>query len=175
MDPASEQWYYAKGGEQSGPVSADALKRLIADGTVQLGDLAWRDGMADWVAIRDLSELRVAGTSGGPSPAATPPAYSPAATPSAYGAAGAAVPQGPCPETWLWQSILATLCCCLPLGVVGIIFAAQVKSKWQAGDQSGALEASRKARTFFWWSFGVGLLANVLAFVLSFAAEMGGY
>ena len=31
-------------------------------------------------------------------------------------------------DNWLWQSIVVTICCCLPLGIVGIVFAAQVNS-----------------------------------------------
>src|SRR5690242_9892722 len=39
----------------------------------------------------------------------------------------------PPPNHLVW-SILTTLFCCLPLGIVSIIFAAQVNGKWQAGD-----------------------------------------
>jgi hypothetical protein len=49
---------------------------------------------------------------------------------------------------YLWQSILATLCCCLPFGVVALVFAAQVNSKLAAGDVAGAQAASRSARTW---------------------------
>jgi hypothetical protein len=61
---------------------------------------------------------------------------------------------------YLAQSILVTLFCCMPLGIPAIVFSAQVNGKIQAGDIPGALEASRKAKVWAWWSFGVGLLSS---------------
>jgi len=45
------------------------------------------------------------------------------------------------------QAILVTLCCCLPVGIVSIIYATQVNTKRDAGDVAGALEASENARS----------------------------
>ena len=67
---------------------------------------------------------------------------------------------------YLVQSILVTLFCCLPLGIVAIIFAAQVNGKAQAGDMAGALEASKKAKLFCWISLGIGLAGLVIYLVL---------
>jgi t-SNARE complex subunit (syntaxin) len=67
------------------------------------------------------------------------------------------------------QSILVTFCC-WPLGIVAIIFAAQVNSRLAAGDVNGALEASRKARLFCWIALGLGLLAVVVGMLMSGAA-----
>ena len=44
----AEQWYYAKGGQQLGPVNAEGLKQLAAAGQLQPSDLVWREGMAAW-------------------------------------------------------------------------------------------------------------------------------
>jgi hypothetical protein len=71
-------------------------------------------------------------------------------------------PPGALIPNYLVQSILVTLCCCLPIGVVAIIFAAQVNSKLAAGDVTGAQEASRKARMFCWLAFGLGLVAFII-------------
>jgi hypothetical protein len=51
----------------------------------------------------------------------------------------------PPPNNLVW-AILVTLFCCLPFGIVSIVYAAQVNGKWQAGDAAGAQESSRKAR-----------------------------
>ncbi len=67
---------------------------------------------------------------------------------------------------YLAHSILVTLFCCLPLGIPAIVFAAQVNSKAAAGDIAGALDASRKAKAFCWWSFGLGLAGVVLYFLI---------
>lgn len=72
------------------------------------------------------------------------------------------------PPNYLIQSILVTLCCCLPLGIVAIVYAAQVDSKWNAGDQQGAMTASENAKRWSWIAFGLGLLVNFLAFGLQF-------
>lgn len=66
---------------------------------------------------------------------------------------------------YLAQSILVTLLCCLPLGIPAIVFSAQVNGKIQAGDIQGAMEASRKAKMWGWWSFGVGLAVSI-AYIL---------
>lgn len=52
------------------------------------------------------------------------------------------------PKTYLALAIITTLMCCLPLGVVSIIFASQVESKFKAGDIDGAEKASKNALTF---------------------------
>lgn len=74
---------------------------------------------------------------------------------------GGAAPSQPVPN-YLVQAILVTLFCCLPAGVVSIVFAAQVNGKLQAGDYAGATQASKNAKTWAWVSFGVGLGVIVL-------------
>ena len=66
------------------------------------------------------------------------PAYAPYGVPGGY-------PQHI--PNYLIPSILVTIFCCLPLGIVAIIFAAQVNGKVAAGDITGAQSASRTART----------------------------
>jgi ABC-type Fe3+ transport system permease subunit len=67
--------------------------------------------------------------------------------------------------SYLAQAILATLFCCLPFGIVAIVYAAQVDGKWGAGDYEGAIDASNKARTWCWVSFGIGLATLLLYFL----------
>jgi hypothetical protein len=62
---------------------------------------------------------------------------------------------------YLVQAILTTVFCCLPLGIVSIVYAAQVNGKVLAGDRAGALESSRNARMWAWISFGAGLAVGV--------------
>lgn len=87
-----------------------------------------------------------------------PPSYGSAPPPSgAYGAPTAAAP----PNYLVW-AILSTLFCCLPLGIASIVFAAQVNSKWAAGDVAGAQDSSTKARKFAIWSAIAGVVVAVL-------------
>lgn len=67
---------------------------------------------------------------------------------------------------YLIPAILATLFCCLPVGVVSIIFAAQVNSKLAAGDIAGATDASKKAKMFMLIAIGLGLLVWICAIVM---------
>ena len=53
--------------------------------------------------------------------------------------------QGQPPKTWLVESILVTLFCCLPFGIIGIINAAKVESKFFAGAVDESLRASEDA------------------------------
>ena len=54
-------------------------------------------------------------------------------------------------------AILATIFCCLPTGIVAIVYAAQVDGKVSAGDIAGARESARLAGIWSWVSLGVGL------------------
>jgi hypothetical protein len=73
------------------------------------------------------------------------------------------VPSPPQPQgqalvpNYLAQAILTTLFCCLPFGIVSIVFAAQVNGKLAAGDRAGALQSSQNAKTWAWLSFGFGI------------------
>ncbi|MEZ6087402.1 MAG: CD225/dispanin family protein [Pirellulaceae bacterium] len=94
--------------------------------------------------------------------------YQPAST-SSVGS-----PAGSKPQNYLVQSILVTLCCCLPLGIVAIIYAAQVDSKWNAGDHQGAYEASRNANKWGMIAFGLGIVANLLVFGIQILVGLNG-
>ena len=69
------------------------------------------------------------------------------------------------PPNYLVQAILVTIFCCLPAGVVSLVYAAQVNGKYEAGDNEGALRMSRGARLWAWISVG-GAFAVVAAFVI---------
>ena len=83
-----------------------------------------------------------------------------------YGGGG---PVGQPPPNHLAWAIITTILCCLPLGIVSIVFAAQVNGKWSAGDVAGAQESSRKARLFALWGTIIGAVIGVLYLLLVFA------
>ena len=62
---------------------------------------------------------------------------------------------------------IISLFCCLPLGIVAVIFAAQVNNQVAAGDTAGALDASKKAKMFSYIALGLGL-AGIICYVLFF-------
>jgi predicted secreted protein len=55
------------------------------------------------------------------------------------------------PNHLIW-AILTTLFCCLPLGIVSIVYAAKVDGLRAAGNVPAAWEASRKAKMWAIWS-----------------------
>jgi hypothetical protein len=61
---------------------------------------------------------------------------------------------------------IITLFCCLPLGIVAVVFAARVNGQVQAGDTAGALVSSRKAKLFSFIGLGVGLAWWIICFAM---------
>ncbi|GGA87431.1 hypothetical protein GCM10011521_27310 [Arenimonas soli] len=85
----------------------------------------------------------------------------------------------PIPNHLVW-AILATLFCCLPGGIVAIVYASRVDSLVAAGLYDAAREASDKAR--FWSLLSlftpvIGIVAYLLllAMGLGLGALTGGY
>ena len=67
---------------------------------------------------------------------------------------------------YLVPAILTTLFCCLPAGIVSIVYAAQVDGKVATGDRVGALQSSANAKAWAWISFGAGFILIGLPVVL---------
>jgi hypothetical protein len=67
-------------------------------------------------------------------------------------------------------AILTTLFCCLPLGVVSIVYASKVDSAWNAGDVTGANDAASKAKIFWMVSAGIGVVGIILYVIFAVVA-----
>ncbi|MDR1406305.1 MAG: CD225/dispanin family protein [Prevotellaceae bacterium] len=76
------------------------------------------------------------------------------------------------PDTYLWQSIVVTLLCCLPLGIPAIVYATQVEKYFFRGDIAAALRASRMAKNFCIGALVTGLIGVV--FYTIYIAFLGG-
>lgn len=75
---------------------------------------------------------------------------------------------------YLAPAILATLFCCLPFGIVSIVYAAQVNGQLAAGDGAGAMRSSNNAKTWMWVAVACGVFIWFLwllyfLFVVSFS------
>lgn len=64
----------------------------------------------------------------------------------------------PMPDNYLIWAILATICCCIPTGIVAIIYAAKVSPAYYRGDYIAAMDASSKAQLLVIISFVAGLI-----------------
>lgn len=153
-------WFYVDGDSQRGPVEEQEIRRLLAEGVINQGTLLWREGMAQW---SPLSQTEFGGSA--PSVAGQAPNIPYVPQPIGYGA-GQHVPN------YLTQAILVTLFCCVPFGIVAIVYSAQVNPKLSVGDYIGARQASDKARMWCWWSFGIGLAAVAFYVAMAF---IGGF
>lgn len=162
-----KQYYYASGDQQLGPFSFEELqsKRISTDTYV------WYEGLADWTRAGDLPELNAlfeATTMTPPQPTVQqsppPPAaqggYQQARNQGGY-QQQYQQPSGIKPKTWLVESILVTIFCCLIGGIIGIVYAAQVDTKWAQGDVQGAQKSSDNAKLWVMISLGIGIVITI--------------
>ena len=158
-------------GKPQGPFSAEDLK-LRRDFTSELP--VWTTGMADWTTVGQVEELRELATE-----AATenPEQSSVAETAPRQQepqrgrwVAEATVEQGePIPNTYLGWNIAMTLCCCMPMGVAGIIFSSMVKQRWYRGDIEGAKKASEIAA----WCLILSIVLGLVSWPFQMLSQMG--
>jgi len=77
------------------------------------------------------------------------------------------------PKNWLVESILVTIFCCLIFGIISIVYAAQVNSKYDAGDYEGALQSSKEAGKWTRIGFFCGIAFVILYFLAIFMFGLG--
>lgn len=66
----------------------------------------------------------------------------------------------PMPDNYLALAIISTIFCCLPFGVVSIVYAAQVESLYLQGRYEEALDKSNKA--FKWAIASAATIAAIM-------------
>ncbi|MGH3458328.1 CD225/dispanin family protein [Aeromicrobium sp.] len=101
-----------------------------------------------------------------------PPPPPPPPSPGEY--PGPSMGQKP-PSNLVW-GILTTLFCCLPFGIVSIVYAARVDGKWSGGDAAGAQADSDNAKK---WAIiaalsGVAVIVLYVIVVIAFGVSMSG-
>lgn len=137
------EYYILINHKKQGPFTIEELKEKAIDAHT----MVWRAGMTQWKMAGDIAELADLLKE-------LPPVESESETP-------------PMPKTWLVESILATLFCCLPLGVVGIVNAARVETAYYNNDLKQATERSNQAKKWTLWSAGVAIVGWGLYFVVN--------
>lgn len=155
-----EYYYLDANQQQKGPVPpSDFIRTGITKHT-----LLWKKGMAGWQAAGNIPELADYFQ-----PAVPPP-------PPSFGSGSATdtssrQPSMQKPENFLIGSILTTVLCCLPLGIIAIIFSVKVDGLWSNGDYEGAVRAAKKAK--FWCILSAGLA--VAGFIVGMLLFYGFY
>ena len=81
------------------------------------------------------------------------------------------------PVNWvpyLVLSIISTLCCCLPFGVVGIVFSAKINSSMTAGNLEEAQNNAKMAKIWIIVSFAIGILTGLIYMILIVTGAVSG-
>ncbi|GAB3340926.1 hypothetical protein GCM10027299_54750 [Larkinella ripae] len=175
-----KQYYYLEGNQQFGPFSLDELRSK----PIQPDTKVWAQGLPDWVAAQTVPEINEWLSSAPPLP--TDPVQPPVPVPpvvrpfqESYTPNQPLTGMPPKPKNWLVESILATLFCCLPFGIAGIINAANVDSRYANGDFTGAKRASDEAakwtKVSFFVAIGLWIVYMGLFFIGVFSGITNSY
>lgn len=161
------KYYIAENGKQVGPIEEG---ELLSHG-MTVNTLVWRDGMPEWLPAGKVPEL--AYMFGGAAVPPQQPYQQQSYSQPPYPQQPMHGNQMDMPKTWLVESILTTIFCCLPFGIVGIIKASKVSSLYNSGDYAGAAEASSQAKK--WTLIGV-IMGSVwiILYILMLVANFGG-
>ena len=76
---------------------------------------------------------------------------------------------------YLVLSIVTTLCCCLPFGIVGIVYATKINSAMNAGNYEEAQRSARTAKIWIIVAAVVGVIANIIVGVMAAVGAMDSY
>ena len=142
--------FVGKNDKRYGPFPIEKVNESIANGEFSLDDLGWYEGLGEWKPLRNIEGI--VGATVVPAVVSNPPN-------------NAGVPAEQVPSNLVW-AILSTLCCCLPLGIVSIVYASKVAGYIVAGDIEKAKENSKKAAMWAWISFGVSFLGFIIWLII---------
>ena len=176
-----EKYWIIVNGRPEGPFAPEQLK-LRRDFVADLP--VWTTGMADWTVVSEvpalaalLEEVAAAEAAAAEQPQqefqqqtgyVQQPLQGGGFTPQP--AAAMSVPAEPMPPSYLAWNIVMTLCCCMIIGVIGIIFSAQVAQKWQRGDIEGARKSSERAAWCLILSLVLGLVSMPFQMLIQMAS-----
>ncbi len=151
-----KKYYYNDGTTQFGPLSLEELKNANITPNTQV----WYDGMGEnWLPARDVAELSSLFNTN------TPPRMNNNTGHQQSGQSSMTIP----PPTNLVWAILSTLLCCLPLGVVAIVYAAKVEQTFYLGEYEAANRYSSLAAKWSIASAIVAFVGLVIYFIFVFA------
>lgn len=143
-----DNYYYLNAhNEQQGPISSDQLTSY----GVTKNTKVWKSGMPQWQAAGEVAELAFLFEKKDQTVPPPPPSSFPPRSEQK-------------PDNLLVWSILATVLCCLPLGIVAIINSNKVDSLWNEGHYDEAKKAAANAKMYCFISLGLGVIGGIIGF-----------
>ncbi|MDG5800544.1 CD225/dispanin family protein [Marinilabiliaceae bacterium ANBcel2] len=154
-----KRYFYLDGDDRLGPFSKEELQTHNVDHDTKI----WFQGLSDWTRAGDIAELEDVFETASSPPPPPPPLSSSNPYSDTHIFSKDKINYSAPPKTWLVESILVTLFCCLPFGIVGIVNASKVESRFYSGDIEGSQRASAEAKR---WTL-IGLFSVIALVFLS--------
>ena len=79
------------------------------------------------------------------------------------------------PDSGMVWAILTTLLCCLPFGIVSIVYASKVDSMWYMGNYIAAMDYAKKAKNWAMWAAITGGVVIILYIIFVIIMGVGAY
>ena len=76
------------------------------------------------------------------------------------------------PKNWLVESIVVTILCCLPFGIVGIVNAAKVNSLYDQGLYDESIRASANAKRWAKYGLIAGIIYLIFVIIMVFTGML---
>lgn len=76
------------------------------------------------------------------------------------------------PDNYLVWAILVTICCCLPLGIVAIVYSCQVNNAYSLGNYDLALKKSQDTKKWCMIAAIVGIVYWIVMLILQLVAGL---
>lgn len=76
---------------------------------------------------------------------------------------------------WLILNIIATLCCCLPTGVAGLVLAIVANTSYQNNDMENYQSKMKASKILFGVSIGIGVIIVIAYVIFAVVAAGSGY
>ncbi len=176
-----EKLYYYRFNDQNlGPLTA---QEILNRGIDVNSTYVWTQGMTDWQLAKDVTDFN----GGIPQPPSSqtnynesqthqnlgypPSQQAPSTSPNQYANNTQQKPinigNQPKPNNNMAIAVVCALLCCMPLGVVGIVYAGKVNKLYNEGNVTEAQEYADKAKKISTIGIIVGFVVNIIVIILN--------
>ncbi|MEG1649545.1 MAG: CD225/dispanin family protein [Rikenellaceae bacterium] len=168
-----ERYYFYTGhdGVQHGPFT---LKQLMAE-SISPSTMVWYDTLDNWQSADSIVEIHAEFEKANqknitPPPTDFAPLYK--VRPPVYDRRETIIIERP--KKWIIESILVTVLCCMPLGIVSLVYALRSEDQWNSGLYDAAKSSSYKAGLWVKVSlfsaliYPIALVISIIAGLLPF-------